>query len=115
MADHVRARTQVYVGGLCLLCILGVFLIENLAQRLPEQIELDVETSPGGALVFLGGTALGKMTPSTLELKRASLPITLMLQRDGYETVEVLLEEERLTEVENGGAYQLSWDLEPIR
>ena len=55
------------------------------------------------------------MTPSTLELKRASLPITLMLQRDGYETVEVLLEEERLTEVENGGAYQLSWDLEPIR
>ena len=115
MADHVRARTQVYVGGLCLLCILGLFLIENLAQRLPEQIELDVETSPGGALVFLGGKALGKMTPSTLELKRASLPITLMLQRDGYETVEVLLEEERLTEVENGGAYQLSWDLEPIR
>ena len=31
-----------------------------------------------------------------------------MLQRDGYETVEVLLEEERLAEVENGGAYQLS-------
>ena len=55
------------------------------------------------------------MTPSTLEIKRTSLPITLMLQRDGYETVEVLLEEERLNEVENGGAYHLLWDLEPIR
>ena len=58
MADHVRARPQVYVGGLCLLCILGVFLIENFAQKLPEQIELDVETTPAGALVFLGGKAL---------------------------------------------------------
>ena len=54
MADHVRSRAKVYLGGLFLLCILGVFLIENFAQRLPEQIDLDVETNPSGALVFWG-------------------------------------------------------------
>ena len=115
IAAHVRPRAKLYLGGLFLVCILGIFLIENSAKSLPEQIDLDVGTTPSGAFVFLGGKALDQMTPSTLTLKTSTLPITLMLQRDGYETVEVLLDEELLIEVEVNGTYRFLWELESTR
>ena len=115
ISAHVRSRPKVYLAGLFCLCLLGIFLIENSAKSLPEQIDLNVGTTPSGAFVFLGGKALDQVTPSTLTLKTSTLPITLMFQRDGYETMEVLLDEELLTEVDASGAYQFFGALEPIR
>jgi serine/threonine protein kinase len=94
VARRVAGAVALLAGAFALM-VAGHFISKSLAgtptaaaeRRPATTATLTLESDPDGAFIFIGGEPTGQFTPSTLQGLSAADPISVRLEKEGYEAV----------------------------